>query len=935
MERQFGSLWGRWDLHVHTPGTNKNDQFEGHSLDEKWENFYQAVNAYVGDGSDLSKRIVAIGITDYLSIDNYNKVVQDRRLPSCVEFILPNVELRLSTRSGDSPINIHAIFDPEIAPNLQDHFFSKLHYKYMGTEYSATRSSLTEFGKRQNNQLSGDAAYRNGVEHFTVDLSELEGVFEADSYLRQHTIIAIPNSSTDGASGLSGQLETVKRQLYYLSDCIFSSNAGDRAYFLGKKADTPEQIISQYRSLKPCIHGSDAHSLAKLFEPDLKRYCWIKAEPTFAGLQQILYEPEARVCIQDSIPEARDSHQIIESLQINDPEFQAQPIYFNEALTCIIGGKSTGKSLLLHTLAKTIDSEYAAEQSKLGAMRGKAKEIKSAVVTWKDGTTASRKIVYIPQAFLNYTIDDPEHPSAIDDIIADVLFQNPTIAAAKATWEESVRDIKNNVRTNIVTLLDLEEQLKRAELTIKQQGHSSTFRESITRLEKKREELAKTVSISEEEIERFTKLEKELQALSEKKDAYIAEHQQLELLPMPEAVIPGFFSINAANEIAHSIKEFFPISSTPLQEALSAATQAMVPAWLETIAQAKAKLETLIGEIKVEREKLFVEYTLLKEKVSKSEQLKSLTQQISNDRKLLEEAATREQNRETIIRQIHATIDALLNSQAAFYEAYKDFQNAIQDLSSQQNTSLRFGAEVIWKRTEFQSALVAIFDNRYFAPFRTHTSYDLFDLKDDAYDKGLLSTIWKAMNGEDSRCPLFVKSSFSREDAITRLFDDWYNMHYLVESGADTIDRMSPGKKALVLLELLISLEDSKCPILIDQPEDDLDNRSIYNDLVRFIRTKKKERQIIVVTHNANVVVGADAEEVIIANQDGTDTENAERRFEYRSGAIENDSPKKDDRGRLCPGILNKSGIQTHICEILEGGREAFKLRKSKYSTLD
>ena len=55
---------------------------------------------------------------------------------------------------------------------------------------------------------------------------------------------------------------------------------------------------------------------------------------------------------------------------------------------------------------------------------------------------------------------------------------------------------------------------------------------------------------------------------------------------------------------------------------------------------------------------------------------------------------------------------------------------------------------------------------------------------------------------------------------------------------------MSPGKKALVLLEMLISLEDSKCPILIDQPEDDLDNRSIYNDLVQYIRRKKKERQI-------------------------------------------------------------------------------------------
>ena len=130
---------------------------------------------------------------------------------------------------------------------------------------------------------------------------------------------------------------------------------------------------------------------------------------------------------------------------------------------------------------------------------------------------------------------------------------------------------------------------------------------------------------------------------------------------------------------------------------------------------------------------------------------------------------------------------------------------------------------------------------------------------------------------------------------------------------------MSPGKKALVLLEMLISLEDSKCPILIDQPEDDLDNRSIYNDLVQYIRRKKKERQIIIVTHNANVVLGADAEEIIIANQDGIGTENAEKRFEYRSGAIENDEILTDDTGVPLKGILNQNGIQTQICDILEG----------------
>ena len=50
----------------------------------------------------------------------------------------------------------------------------------------------------------------------------------------------------------------------------------------------------------------------------------------------------------------------------------------------------------------------------------------------------------------------------------------------------------------------------------------------------------------------------------------------------------------------------------------------------------------------------------------------------------------------------------------------------------------------------------------------------------------------------------------------------------------DPIEYMSPGKKALVLLKILISLAESKCPILIDQPEDDLDNRSIYTDLINF-----------------------------------------------------------------------------------------------------
>lgn len=94
-------------------------------------------------------------------------------------------------------------------------------------------------------------------------------------------------------------------------------------------------------------------------------------------------------------------------------------------------------------------------------------------------------------------------------------------------------------------------------------------------------------------------------------------------------------------------------------------------------------------------------------------------------------------------------------------------------------------------------------------------------------------------------------------------------------------------------------MAESACPILIDQPEDDLDNRSIYVELVNFIKEKKNERQIIIVTHNANIVIGADSEEIIIANQQGANTPNETFRFEYRSGSIENNEKVYDNTGRV------------------------------------
>lgn len=173
---------------------------------------------------------------------------------------------------------------------------------------------------------------------------------------------------------------------------------------------------------------------------------------------------------------------------------------------------------------------------------------------------------------------------------------------------------------------------------------------------------------------------------------------------------------------------------------------------------------------------------------------------------------------------------------------------------------------------------------------------------------------------------LHVIKGKTNETFLRSLLSDWYNTTYQVKMDGDLIDEMSPGKKALVLLKMLINLAESKCPILIDQPEDDLDNRSIFDELIPFVKKQKLQRQIIVVTHNANVVLGGDAEEIVIANQQGKNSKNDRFRFEYRTGAIEDDTC---DVGSV--GILNARGIQQHICNVLEGGKVAFDLRKNKY----
>lgn len=257
-------------------------------------------------------------------------------------------------------------------------------------------------------------------------------------------------------------------------------------------------------------------------------------------------------------------------------------------------------------------------------------------------------------------------------------------------------------------------------------------------------------------------------------------------------------------------------------------------------------------------------------------------------------------------------------------ELRNEYANVINSEAAFKGHEIEFKVEVPFRKEEFLKTLETDFVIRS-VKFKNTIKMDSFAEEDYTAEK-LKEIIKKLLSGV-----LEIKVGHNIESILRDINDDWYNIKYKVVMDNDNIDVMSPGKKALVLLKLLIDLAESKCPILIDQPEDDLDNRSVFDELIPFIRRKKKERQIIVVTHNANVVLGADAEEIIIANQTGSKSENKEKRFEYRSGAIENDNPVFDTDGNIEVGILNSKGIQQHICDILEGGEIAFEKRKNKY----
>lgn len=176
----------------------------------------------------------------------------------------------------------------------------------------------------------------------------------------------------------------------------------------------------------------------------------------------------------------------------------------------------------------------------------------------------------------------------------------------------------------------------------------------------------------------------------------------------------------------------------------------------------------------------------------------------------------------------------------------------------------------------------------------------------------------EALISRDHRSPAQpatrVAAQLRKGQTVESLYDflfslDYLEPHYSLRMGKKDLAQLSPGERGTLLLMFYLLIDRDDSPLVIDQPEENLDNQTVYTLLGECIKEAKSRRQIIIVTHNPNLAVACDAEQVIRAFHDPAGSP----MVSYSSGAIE--SPE-----------MNK-----HLLDVLEGTRPAFNNRESKY----
>jgi ABC-type lipoprotein export system ATPase subunit len=821
----------------------------------------------------------------------------------------------------------------------------------------------------------------------------------------------MPYDTSDGLKDLDWEKHPYDDSYFMQSAHIFETrDPANVDLFLNCVTDENRRFIANFFKTmggkpKPAVSGSDAHRLADYGVFPSNRITWIKADPTFEGLLQVVNEPKDRSFIGDIPPKLalvqQSKTKYIESVAIRrKPEANLSELWFdntipiNPDLIAIIGNKGKGKSALTDVIGLLGNTKQHREFTFLSPRNFRQpKENKAkhfyATLTWASSSQTAKGleetvdeqqpelVKYIPQNFLETIctqlggIEETE----FDRELKKVIFSH--VDSASRLGKASLDDLIAYKTT------EANEELQ----IFKQEMHK--INEEIVSLE------AKSQPEHRQGIENLLKLKNDELAAHEKSKPEVVQEPTNDPQKQEEISRVAKLLADAKNNLVEYEKQ---IAAAAGEQAKNAQLISVVDKLVARVENLERQIQTFrtasesdfasVGltiqdvvktsidkQPLVDKRKSFA--TLMQEAQEQQNPSKpdspaqrrlAVEKEIQDLQTKLDEPNKRYQGYLTALGAWEDQKQAIIGSEVAL-GTIKFYEKQLSDLDALPKQLLQFKSDrlakakglhaVICQLAEMYRDLYApvnqFIESRPLAKEKFLLNFEV-GVVDTGFENSLFEFISQGVTGtfcgvEDGRKRLrdiLLKQDFDTEkgietflteimDALEKdkrpggkpvrittlmrgrktpleLYDYIFGLGYLkprfaLRMGEKELHQLSPGERGTLLLVFYLLVDKDDIPLVIDQPEENLDNQTVYDLLVPCVKEAKQRRQIFIVTHNPNLAVVCDAEQIIWADLDKKNN----YVMRYVSGAIESQ-------------ILNKASV-----DILEGTMPAFDNRDSKY----
>lgn len=668
-----------------------------------------------------------------------------------------------------------------------------------------------------------------------------------------------------------------------------------------------------------------------------KMYTWVKlSKLNFEGLKQVFIDPENR-CLNwldiehlggDFDPNAVN-HNYISGIKVEDISHLTDlDLRFSPYLNCIIGGRGTGKSTLVNAMRYGLNSELDLDNCKV---LQKTMKKNSVIQTFYNfGSVNPYGITAVKKSNKNIEYEYEDSEGKLDnppEFKLDFYGQREIFNLI-----EDEDDIVANGESPLVKLIDskIESKLyplfdslneKQAELLRLSETYKNN-RKMVSELPAVRAELNKLDSVllkykesgldsARKEYEKLNRLFDECKQEVEKgieilDDSIASMEENIRSIDGKIADLAGdIVNFPEIKNMMELLKESYTIIAQEERKEK------------EKILSKKAELEQ--SNLFNEKEKAYDTYKQALESIKNtgSEDIQEIQDKLQEYKEREEKLVATQNGQEAVKVQINQGISGFVDSRLSLAKSRKDVVDSMNleniriiispiahSIRWKQMLQREFGRENVFD-TSFEALVEFVLDPS--DDYKNYKDYLFFLLTTDDGDISKYNSsfsdvrflnIWKDKQKSDTL-----------SSVIKVIPEDLISIKMVEESGEVDINEGSPGQKSAAVLAFILNSGDN--PLIIDQPEDDLDNSLIYNLIVKSIRKIKSRRQIIIVTHNPNIPVLGDAEAIVVLERN-------------KDGKVYLRSNKK-------AGCLEEKIIRDGICEIMEGGENAFKKREEKY----